>query len=185
MSMPVICGLPSSFSITSCSRSPTTPPRGHFWLSSYTTLGYGSENGTWRNFYLMGAQELGHGVEPPPLALVNRDVVAALTIEQVFDSIAIRINGPKAWDLDLVVDWRFTDIDENWRTTLSNGVFVPESDAPPADVALTVTLTKPQLMQLLAGRDLDKPTYDGDTSVLQSLVSVVDTVDSSFAIVTP
>ena len=64
-------------------------------------------------------------------------------------------------------------------------MFVPEREAPGAEVALTVTLTKPQLMQLLAGKDLDKPTYDGDTSVLQSLVAVVDTVDPNFAIVTP
>ena len=37
--------------------------------SAYTTLGHGSENGTWRNFYLMGAHELRDGVEPPPLSL--------------------------------------------------------------------------------------------------------------------
>ena len=155
--------------------------------SAYTTLGYGSENGPWRNFYLMGAQELSKGVEPPPLSLVSHDMLAALTIEQIFDSLAIRINGPKAWDLDLAVEWHFTDIDEHWRTTLSNGVLVPERDAPEAhvEVVLTVTLTKPQLMRLLTGKDLDKPTYDGDTSVLQSLVAVVDTVDPSFAIVTP
>jgi alkyl sulfatase BDS1-like metallo-beta-lactamase superfamily hydrolase len=153
--------------------------------SAYTTLGRGAENGPWRNFYLMGAHELRDGVEPPPLSLVNRDIVAALTVEQVFDSIAIRINGPKAWDLALAVDWHFTDLDEHWRTTLSNGVFVPERDAPAADVALTVTLTKPQLLQLLAGSDLDNPTDDSDATVLQSLVSVVDAADSSFAIVTP
>jgi alkyl sulfatase BDS1-like metallo-beta-lactamase superfamily hydrolase len=153
--------------------------------STYTSLGYGSENGTWRNFYLMGAKELREGVEPPPLALASHDLVASLTVEQLFDSVAIRINGPKAWDLDLVVDWHFTDIDESWRTTLSNGVFVPERDASRADGALTVTLTRPQLMRLLTGKDLDQPTYDGDASVLQSLVSVVDTVDASFAIVTP
>jgi alkyl sulfatase BDS1-like metallo-beta-lactamase superfamily hydrolase len=164
---------------------PDHSPAKALLASAYTTLGYGCENGTWRNFYLMGAQELSDGVVLPPLTLVNRDMVAALTIEQVFDSIAIRINGPKAWDLDLVVDWRFTDIDESWRTTLSNGVFIPEQSPPEADVALTVTLTKPQLLRLLAGHDLDKPTYDGDATVLAALVAVVDTVDPSFAIVTP
>ena len=28
---------------------------------AYEQLGYGAENGTWRNFYLMGAYELRHG----------------------------------------------------------------------------------------------------------------------------
>jgi alkyl sulfatase BDS1-like metallo-beta-lactamase superfamily hydrolase len=153
--------------------------------SSYTTLGFGAENATWRNFYLMGAKELRDGIAPQPTAVGGHDMIAALTVVQIFDSIAIRIDGPKAWALDFAVDWHFTDIDEKWRTTLSNGVFVPERDAPEDDVALSVTLTRPQLMSLLAGRDLDKPTFDGDVTVLQSLVGVIDTVDPNFAIVTP
>ena len=32
----------------------------------YDTLGFGAENGTWRNFYLQGAYELRNGVEPRP-----------------------------------------------------------------------------------------------------------------------
>ena len=28
----------------------------------YDSLGFGAENGTWRNFYLQGADELRHGV---------------------------------------------------------------------------------------------------------------------------
>jgi alkyl sulfatase BDS1-like metallo-beta-lactamase superfamily hydrolase len=153
--------------------------------SAYTTLGHGSENGTWRNFYLMGAKELREGISKQPTSIVARDVIVALTVEQVFDSIAIRIDGPRAWDLDFAIDWVFTDLHERWRTTLSSGVFVPEPDPSGADVALTVTLTKPQLLQLLAGQGLDQPTYDGDGSVLQTLVSVVDTVDPNFPIVTP
>ena len=100
--------------------------------SVYTTLGHGAENGTWRNFYLVGAEELRNGVTKQPMQMGSHDMLAALSIEQIFDSIAIRIDGPKAWDLDFAVDWHFTDIDEKWRTTLSNGVFVPERDAPDA-----------------------------------------------------
>ena len=33
----------------------------------YDTLGFGSENGTWRNFYLQGAYELRHEVQPAAL----------------------------------------------------------------------------------------------------------------------
>ena len=45
--------------------------------------------------------------------------VAALTVEQLFDSIAIRINGPKAWDEHLTIDWVFTDLGRTYRTELT------------------------------------------------------------------
>ena len=37
----------------------------------YDTLGYGAENGTWRNFYLQGAYELRHGVQAAALDSVG------------------------------------------------------------------------------------------------------------------
>ncbi len=154
--------------------------------SVYTTLGHGAENGTWRNFYLMGAKELRDGPTPQPTSVAPRDLIAALSVEQVFDSVAIRIDGPKAWDLDFAIAWQFTDVDEQWLTTLSNGVFVPERVAgASARAALSVTLTKPQLMQLLAGQGLDQGAFEGDAGVLLSLAGVVDTFDPNFAIVTP
>ncbi|MBG6226117.1 alkyl sulfatase BDS1-like metallo-beta-lactamase superfamily hydrolase [Arthrobacter sp. CAN_A2] len=72
-------------------------------------LGYGSENGTWRNFFLSGAAELrGQNFGSP--TVVSPDMLGQLSIEQFFDAIAIRIDGPKAWDLDVAIDWTFTDV---------------------------------------------------------------------------
>jgi len=151
----------------------------------YTRLGHGSENGTWRNFYLNGAKELREGPPTATLTTASPDIASALTVEQLFDAVAIRIDGPRAWDLAFSVDWVFSDLGERWRTTLSNGVLVPEPDPGDGDVALTVTLTRPQLLALLTGRDLDGPTFEGDTSVLGAFVEVVDTFDPNFPIVTP
>ena len=50
--------------------------------------------------------------------------MAALSIDQLFDSIAIRVNGPRAWDEHLSVDWAFSDLGQTYRTTLENGVLV-------------------------------------------------------------
>ncbi len=44
-----------------------------------------AENGTWRNFYLMGALELRHGAVPPSLSLASPDMIQALTVDQLFD----------------------------------------------------------------------------------------------------
>jgi alkyl sulfatase BDS1-like metallo-beta-lactamase superfamily hydrolase len=153
--------------------------------SVYTRLGHGAENGTWRNFYLNGARELRDGVTVQPMTVAASDMVMSLTVEQLFDSVAIRIDGPTAWNLSFSVDWIFTDIGERWRTTLSNGVFVPQAEPGDGDVELTITLTKPQLLGLLTGRELEGPTYDGDAGVLVSLVGAVDQFDPNFAIVTP
>ncbi len=45
-------------------------------------LGYGSENGTWRNFFLMGAYELRNGGIGTPLSTASPDIAGALTVDQ-------------------------------------------------------------------------------------------------------
>jgi alkyl sulfatase BDS1-like metallo-beta-lactamase superfamily hydrolase len=151
----------------------------------YDQLGYGAENGTWRNFYLMGALELRHGAVPPSLSLLSPDMIQALTVEQLFDSIAIRVNGPKAWSESLTIDWDFTDDSSRHRTVLSNGLLVPWSGSRPGDADLTVTLTKPQLLAVLAGQDPASLASTGDAGALQRLLGLLDTPDPGFPIVTP
>ena len=152
---------------------------------TFTRLGHGSENGTWRNFFLMGAKELRDGIASQPLSVRAGDLLGALTIEQIFDSIAIRVNGPTAWHERFSIDWNFTDIGERWRTSLSNGVFVPEPDPPGDGADLTLTLDKPQLIRLLGGVGLDEIEIEGDVTALPRLVGVIDEVDPNFPIVTP
>ncbi|MGL5442463.1 MAG: alkyl/aryl-sulfatase, partial [[Mycobacterium] stephanolepidis] len=110
--------------------------------SCFQQLGYGSENAIWRNFYLMGAYELSHGNVGTPMAVGSPSVVAALTVDQVFDALSLRINGPNAWDEHVVSDWRFTDEDRVHRVELRNGVLVHydrPADISAADVTFTLT----------------------------------------------
>jgi alkyl sulfatase BDS1-like metallo-beta-lactamase superfamily hydrolase len=58
-------------------------------------LAYGAENGTWGNFYLMGARELRLGPAGTAASLAP-DVVANLEEGQLFDAIAIQLDGPRA-----------------------------------------------------------------------------------------
>ncbi len=73
-------------------------------------------------------------------------------IDQLFDSVAIRINGPRAWDEHLTIDWVFTDLGHTYRLELTNGVLIQHLDPADGSTDLTVTLTKPQLIGLLTGR---------------------------------
>ena len=112
-------------------------------------------------------------------------MAAALTITQLFDSLAIRIDGKRAWDTTASIRWHFTDTGETYRMELSNGVLThhPTNANQPAD--LVVTLTKPQLLGMLAGAGVDGVQFDGDPKTFATIAGFTDEPDPSFAIVTP
>jgi len=152
----------------------------------YERLAYGSENGTWRNFYLMGAHELRHGVTASPPQVGSASLLGALTVEQLLDAIAIRIDGPRAWDERLTVDWRITDLGVTHRATLGNGVLthrIVGEGGTPAD--LTLILDKGQMLAVLIGAGLDQIGHEGDLGVIGRLMAVIETPDRNFPIVTP
>ncbi|WP_409057144.1 alkyl/aryl-sulfatase [Streptomyces sp. SYP-A7185] len=152
----------------------------------YVELGQASENAVWRNFYLMGAQELRGGVEASPASVVSADLRMALSVDQLIDSVAVRVNGPKAWDLVVRMDWSLPALGRVWHLTLRHGVLTYRSDAkrdPGAGV--TLTMTKAQLLGMLGGKGLGGIVVEGDASLLARLLGVVDKPDPDFAIVTP
>ncbi len=69
--------------------------------------------------------------------------------------------------------------------TLSNGVLTHYPDPPSGDVDLTLILTRPQLLAMLAGAGMKGVDHVGDLGTIQRLLSVLDTPDVNFAIVTP
>ncbi|GAA5035028.1 alkyl/aryl-sulfatase [Microbacterium fluvii] len=150
-------------------------------------LAYGAENGTWRNFFLSGATELRGENFGTPTTTNAPEIVAQLSPEQVFDAIAISIDGPKAWDLDLAFDVVLSDLGRSFRVTLRNGVLVyVEKAADSGTAQATLTLTKPRLIALLGGdTQSDGLELTGDTEVLGRLLSVTVQGDPSFNIVTP
>ena len=72
-------------------------------------LGYQSESGQWRNFYLSGAAELRNGIFAAGTPrTVSRDLISALSPDMLFDYMAVKLNGPEAADGDLVLNFKFT-----------------------------------------------------------------------------
>ncbi|WP_081863984.1 alkyl/aryl-sulfatase [Mycetocola saprophilus] len=150
-------------------------------------LGFGSENATWRNFYLAGALELREGSFGTPTRSGTNSLTQYIHVSQILDALAIAIEAPRAWDLTLELDLAISDSDERHRLNLRHGVLihrrVSEDIAP---TAVTVRVTKPRLLQLLAG-DATSPgvQIEGDPQVLRALLGVASTGDPGFAIVTP
>ena len=150
-------------------------------------LAYGAETATWRNFFLAGATELRDGNFGTPTT-TSTTMAAQLSPEQMFDVLAISVNGPRAWDLDIAVDVTFLDAAINYRITLRNGVLVYRkvpADAATAQATLLLA-NKLRLLTLAAG-DNTSPGLEmtGDAAVLASLVGVLDKPDPGFNIVTP
>lgn len=154
-------------------------------------LGFGAECGTWRNFYLTGAQELRDGIAPQAVD-IGAGMALALTVEQILDSLAMRIDGPAAHRLSATIDWDVTDVGEYHRSVLSNGFLahhLAESGAASGkatDAELVFRVTKPQLLGLLGGGvDAESLDHTGDLAAFTRLGGVLVTYDRDFPIVTP
>jgi alkyl sulfatase BDS1-like metallo-beta-lactamase superfamily hydrolase len=158
---------------------------------TFEQLGYGSENGTWRCAYLSATHELRHGSFGTPAVAAAPDLFAQLTPEQWFDAIAIRVDGPRAWDLFLSVDVDLTDLGQVHRLTLSNGVLSHTSGSSGAPADLVLRLVSTRLAGLLTGQipleglAAAGITAEGDLGTLGRLMAVLDRTDPDFAIVTP
>ena len=157
----------------------------------YEQLGYGSENGPWRNFFLSGTTELRDENFGTPTKTASTDIMAQLTPEMLFNALAVKINGPEAWDKNLTIDFIIPEANVTYHLWLSNGALI-HSTAPQSTKAdVTLSGTARQLTILAAtGPDpeaLEKEgiKIEGDKSALDTLSSLLDPGDSNFNIVTP
>lgn len=156
-------------------------------------LGYQAESAPWRNFYLTGAAELRHGVRRGPAPNTRSpDLLRALDTGEIFDFLAIRLNGPRAQDVALAINWEFVDSDERYALVLRNSVLnhfagqaVPEADL---DLSLSrETLLKVMTKQTSFEQELASGhvTAQGNPQVLAQLFALLDEFEFWFDIVTP
>jgi alkyl sulfatase BDS1-like metallo-beta-lactamase superfamily hydrolase len=158
------------------------------YAATLEQLAYGAENAVWRNFFLSGATELREGNFGTPTQSASPSIMGQLTPEQMFDTFAISINGPRAWDLDLALDITFTDVATNYRLTLRNGVLVHRKVfADPATATATVTLANKTRLLMFAAGDASSPGVEisGDAGAMAALMGVLDRPNPNFDIVTP
>ncbi|MCV7103456.1 alkyl/aryl-sulfatase [Mycobacterium palustre] len=158
------------------------------YADTFEQLAYGAENAIWRNFFLSGATELRDGNFGTATTTTSMSMLAQLTPEQIFDSLAIRVDGPRSWDLDVATDITFADAATNYRLTLRNDVLVYRKvAADPATATVTVTLDNKIRLLGVAMGDFSSPglTISGDVSALQAFLGALDQPDPNFNIVTP
>jgi alkyl sulfatase BDS1-like metallo-beta-lactamase superfamily hydrolase len=164
---------------------------------AFEQLGYQAESATFRNSYLMGAQELRNG--PPPRAEARvraRSLIKAMTIEQVFDTLALRLISENVGGLSLAINWQFADMagtrDELWEIGISNRtLYATQGRHNPVALA-TVKITRDLFLEVIAqttsfAEELKNgaATIEGDAGALLTVFGNIDSFSTGFAIVEP
>ncbi|HEX5734659.1 MAG TPA: alkyl sulfatase dimerization domain-containing protein [Blastocatellia bacterium] len=169
-------------------------------------LGYQAESGPWRNVYLMGADELRHGVSPLLRSKpISEDVVSAMTLDQYFDYMGLRFNAPKAEQQNLqssTSNWIVTSTSdptqyyalEQLDFTLPYTQYATEGELPAADVTLKTDRTT--LNKIMSSEHIsaafEAAVHSGEITVVSGhslivteILNLLDIFPANFNIVTP
>jgi alkyl sulfatase BDS1-like metallo-beta-lactamase superfamily hydrolase len=156
-------------------------------------LGYQAESATARNAYLQGAFELRNGTPNLPGGPgAAPDLIRSLPLEMYFDYMAVRLNGNKAAGEHIVLNWLFTDTQQEYVLNLENSALTCAPGARATNADATLTLTRATLDEI----SLQKTTFAealesgkiavaGSREKLLELLAMLETFPVRFPIVEP
>ncbi len=109
-----------------------------------------------------------------------------------FDLLAVRLNGPRAAGTTLVLNADFTDTGEQYVLAVENGVLNYSKGKQADDADATLTLTRSALDEVILGEAKvanklasGEAKIDGNAEKLAEFLSLLDTFEFWFNIVTP
>lgn len=171
---------------------PTNKQATDLLAKTYRQLAFQAESGSWRNFYLTGAQELELGVmDLPAPRTTGPDMVRAIPLEMYFDLLAVRVDGAKAAKKDLALNFVISDTNEKAYLFLSGGALhhrmnVTDDDAP------TLSITRAGLDALnLKQKDVGQlrkdgvVTMEGNPLKIKAFFDLIEEPEYWFEIVRP
>jgi alkyl sulfatase BDS1-like metallo-beta-lactamase superfamily hydrolase len=175
---------------------PSNEDARHLQADALEQLGYQSESGPWRDFYLTGAMELrsnGTVLKGVRGNALGSGIVRSMTCELLLDLIGVRLNGPMAGTLRIEVNLTIVDRDgEVWTFGVRNGVLHARADethpSPSAEVACSLAdfaalaSGAQALEELHAHEDF---SLHGDRSLFEQFLGVLDVFEFGFEIVLP
>jgi alkyl sulfatase BDS1-like metallo-beta-lactamase superfamily hydrolase len=159
-------------------------------------LGYQCENPTWRNEYLMGAQELRGGVRDlGAIQLATLDVLEAMPPEMIFDYMGIKLDGSKA-AASVTIQWTLTDTsaggESGYALELRNGCLIYTAGKALERPDATVSSTKAALAGAVFGTSSVADAtasgaleVTGDGAVVADLFALLEDFAFWFPIVQP
>lgn len=154
-------------------------------------LGYQSESGPWRNFYLCGALELRQGLPKGAAFGATASMAKSMPLENLYQTMAVRLNGPNADGLVIHLNLDFTD-SEPTLLSIENAVLHAftgkQHQKPNATLRMSAVNFKFMMtgntdaMQLLESGELE---MSGDFEALGKFRELFDQFERRFPIVTP
>jgi alkyl sulfatase BDS1-like metallo-beta-lactamase superfamily hydrolase len=161
---------------------------------AFEQLGYLAESATWRNAYLLGAQELRSGVRGGARSVpaISSEILHAMPIAQVFDYLGTRVDGPRAGTTNIVINWRFPDTKESAASTLSHGALTVVTEKAAANADATVTMPRAIFEMVIMGKHTiadaiqrNEAMVAGNAARVTQLLGLLDDFDAAFPIVEP
>jgi alkyl sulfatase BDS1-like metallo-beta-lactamase superfamily hydrolase len=161
---------------------------------AFEQLGYLAESATWRNAYLLGAQELRSGMRRGgrPVPGVSAEMLHAMQISQMFDYLGTRVDGPRAGTANIVINWQFTDTGESLASTLEHGALTSITGKTAANAVATVTTTRTVFESVILGQrtladatERGEITNSGDPKAASNLLELLVDFETGFPVVEP
>ena len=154
-------------------------------------LGYQPESAPWRNFYLSGALELRQGLPKGSNFRASEGIARGMPLENLFQAMAVRLNGPRADGVVLKINLQFDDVDTPYLLSVDNGVLFAFrdklSDTPTATLRVSSLDFKRLMLGIADAGELmgdERLTIEGDVGALAELAGLFDTFRRRFPIVT-
>jgi alkyl sulfatase BDS1-like metallo-beta-lactamase superfamily hydrolase len=154
-------------------------------------LGYQQESSTFRNAYLLAAYELRTG---KTIVNLRRSLQLYLGMSEsnLFEALAVSLNGPKADNKMLSINWIFTDSGNKYLLTLENSVLNHFKGRTRASTDLTITTDKPSFIKLVFLRispdeviSSGQLKIEGDKDKLGGFLDLFEQADGRFNVVLP
>ena len=150
-------------------------------------LGYQAESGPARNAYLTGAQELRSTEPHKGMTMISPDIMSAMSLSQLLDYIAVRLNASKAAGEDFKMNLLINGTSDKALIQVKNSVLVYWLNESSNESDVTVDMPRKTLEQLALDPSvpLAEVTTTGDSSVFDRFIGMLDVFDPSFNIILP
>ena len=154
-------------------------------------LGYQSESGPWRNFYLCGVLELREGLPTGANYAASAGMAGSIPLDNLYQIMAVRLNADRADGITLQINLAFND-SEHTLLSIKNSVLNTFCGRQSGDAAATLKISQLNFKLLMAGQK-DAATLmtegeleiEGDAGALLQLSGLFDQFERRFPIVTP
>ena len=152
--------------------------------------GYQAESAIWRNQFLTGAKELRQGVQSRPSSSQNADMIAAVSTQELLDSVSTRFDPVKLGGRTMGINLVMPERQETAGIEMTQTTMIGRMK-PVAQPVVTITGPRRALLGLLfmkiplAQLEMMGVKVEGDRAAAEAWLGAIDPIPGGFKIVEP